>query len=123
MSDYSPLNRWEEPCKHLAVMPDPILEDWCCTRCLKPFAQIPDVDKDLPRMSSLWDRIKWAFRPRKKVAVVSFVWTVQWAKARETTEFTMNKWQRHWGKSREFRPSSREDARKLYTHPSNREKP
>ena len=101
-------------CKHTAVMPDPVLGDWCCCKCFKSFRQIPDVDNDLPRISTLWQCIKWAFKPRKKVAVLPFGWTVEWAKLREQRH---PQWQPHWSNKQTPRTFTPADAAKLYTHP------
>lgn len=109
-------------CRHLDVMPDPVTGDWTCVKCLEPFRQIPEVDDDLPRVSTLWQRIRWAFRPRKKVRAVPFVWTLRWAKARESKEFTWHQWEPHWGKSRDLKKFTRADARKIYTHSDSRSK-
>lgn len=104
-------------CKHMSVMPDPLTGDWTCPKCLASFRQIPEIPSPLPNPSTLWQRIKLAFRPTRKVIAVPFIWSVRWAIARE--HVPRPPWQPHWSNKQNPKlPLSK--AKRIYTHPSNK---
>lgn len=77
----SPLT--QHRCDHPRVSRDPLLGGFTCSGCCKHFDVVPDVTMVLPRALGFWGRLWWAVRFRKKVAVVPFVWTQAWGRARQ----------------------------------------
>lgn len=82
-----------KPCGHLRVSIDPVLGGWTCVGCHAPLAEVPLVPIALPLGKlTLWQRIRWAVRwailRHERVSVVPFVWSLAWAKDRDSRTST-----------------------------------